>query len=65
MLSISLWAMLQYGEDVDVADWFNGFCIVHKAPQAAAEKGNAPGPSPPKKARRPKARGSRKVLQVN
>lgn len=44
---------MQYGEDVDVADWFAGFCTMYRGDGAEEPPQEA---SPPKKARR----GSRK-----
>ena len=53
---------MQYGEEVDVADWFSGFCTVFKVEDIlqADEKS-----SPPKKQKRGRARGSKTVHQVN
>lgn len=54
---------LQYGEDVDVHDWFASFCEVHSV-EVAQEQPDQP--SPPKKARKAQTkRGSRKVLQAS
>lgn len=55
--------MVQYGEDVDVADWFAGFSMVYQATPVVEEE-EEDQPSPEKKGRRGKGRGSRKVLQV-
>jgi hypothetical protein len=53
---------VQYGEDVDVADWFAGFSTVYEADQVVEEVEDEP--SPAKKGRRGKGRGSRKIIQV-
>lgn len=49
----------QYGESVDVADWFSGFCAVYEQPVAAVEE-QQPTPKPTIKRR---GRPSKKVLQ--
>ena len=49
----------QYGESVDVADWFSGFCAVYEQPVAGAEE-QQPTPKPTIKRR---GRPSKKVLQ--
>ena len=56
---------VQYGEDVDVEDWFSAFCMVH-CPSAVAEpqlKATEEA-APPNPAKKPRNRASSKVLQV-
>ena len=53
--------MLQYGESVDVADWFSSFCAVHDSSDGTPEdEQQAASISKPKKRR---GRPSKKVLQ--
>ena len=54
---------VQYGEEVDVADWFTGFCAVYQV-GGLTQQPAEPGESPPKKAKRDRPRGSKKVFQV-
>ena len=54
---------VQYGEEVDVADWFAGFCMIFTAERVTQAREEEQ--SPPKKARRGRARGSKKVFQVS
>lgn len=54
---------LQYGEEVDVADWFASFCTVFSA-EEVLQTGNEEEKSPAKKARRGRPRGSKKVFRV-
>ncbi|KAK9794388.1 hypothetical protein WJX73_004174 [Symbiochloris irregularis] len=59
---------LEYGESIDVADWFAGFCQVYGrsiiAPAEAAEEASAPGKGAPASRGRRGPRGSRKVFQA-
>lgn len=62
---------MQYGESIDVADWFAGFCQVYGrsivAPTAEATAEGAPeasGKGMPSGRGRRGPRGSRKVFQV-
>ena len=52
---------MQYGESVDVADWFSGFCIVHDTSDGMPEGEQQAATAPKPKKRR--GRPSRKVLQ--
>ena len=54
---------VQYGEEVDVADWFTGFCAVYQV-GGLTQQPAEPVESPPKKAKRGRPRGSKKVFQV-
>ena len=52
----------QYGEEVDVRDWFAGFCMMFTAENVTQAREEEQ--TPPKRARRGRPRGSRKVYQV-
>ncbi len=52
---------VQYGESVDVADWFSGFCAVHDFSDGAPEEEAQAAVVPKQKKRR--GRPSKKVLQ--
>ena len=54
---------MQYGEEVDVADWFAGFCMIFTA-ESVTKAVEEEEHSPPKKAKRGRPRGSKKVYQV-
>lgn len=52
---------VQYGESVDVADWFSGFCAVHDSSDGSPEEEAQAAVVPKLKKRR--GRPSKKVLQ--
>ncbi len=52
---------MQYGESVDVADWFSGFCAVRDSSDGTPEEEQQAAPVPKPKKRR--GRPSKKVLQ--
>ncbi len=62
-----LWSLVsgicavQYGESVDVADWFSGFCAVHDSSDGSPEEEAQAAVVPKPKKRR--GRPSKKVLQ--
>ena len=56
------WLLLvQYGESVDVADWFSGFCAVHDSSDGMPKEEQQADAAPKPKKRR--GRPSKKVLQ--
>ena len=59
-MGVTSWRVLQYGEAVDVADWFSGFCAIHGSSDDLPEEEPA-APTPKTKKRR--GRPSKKVLQ--
>jgi hypothetical protein len=52
---------VQYGESVDVADWFSGFCAIHDSSDGSPEEEAQAAVVPKLKKRR--GRPSKKVLQ--
>lgn len=53
---------MQYGESVDVADWFSGFCAVHDSSDGSPQEEEAQPVTAPKVKKR-RGRPSKKVLQ--
>ena len=53
---------MQYGESVDVADWFSGFCAVHDSSDGSPQEEEAQPATEPK-AKKRRGRPSKKVLQ--
>ena len=53
---------MQYGESVDVADWFSGFCAVHDSSGGQPQEEEAQPATEPKPKKR-RGRPSKKVLQ--
>ncbi len=52
---------VQYGESVDVADWFSGFCAVHDSSDGSPEEEAQAAVVP--KLKKKRGRPSKKVLQ--
>ena len=61
MIKAQALSMLQYGESVDVADWFSSFCAIHDSSDGTPEDKQQAAPTPKPKKRR--GRPSKKVLQ--
>ena len=55
---------VQYGDTIDVADWFAAFCHVYGRPLALPGGAETEVPQVLRKASKRGPRGSRKILQV-